>query len=169
MLNTQYPIVARHAQGGDDALPLQLIVSPAHGAEDPRTRIHLSITLRIQHAVQTAVVRVDSDILCMKVMYRNAQLSNRNRNINSLPPEMARIEIDTNRIASQVPQLQERLRVIDAEARMRLQRNLHTGRRCGLRDRFPVRYQQFGPLPLQHLRELRRPGSGDPVRRTVLT
>src|SRR5437763_12145581 len=101
-------------------------MSPADRSKEPGPRIDLPIALRIQHTVSPAVTGINGDVLCVEVMDSDAQFSNCRRNINSLPPEMARVEVNTNRIAGQFTQLQECLGVIHAEAGVRLQRDFHT-------------------------------------------
>ena len=82
---------------------------------------------------------------------------------------MARVEVHADLRARGLAEAQRRLRVVDEEARMRLECDLRQSRLpCERSFVAPVRNRHLVPLPFECLAVIRRPGARHPVRSTSI-
>jgi hypothetical protein len=102
----------------------------------------------------------------MNVENRIAQRANCGWNVNALPEEVTRIEIDPEVRPNRRTKLQHRLHVVDDEPGVGFQRDLDAVVGCVLGRFDPVRNGLLLPLPLQHVQEFRWPRRRYPVRVT---
>ncbi len=127
MLNRKHPVVTNHAQVGNKVVPPSLVVPVSNRAEYPTTLTYLSIRFHVQVAVDAAVDRVDARIFGVNMEYGalRPQISNSRNGIDSLPPEVRRIKVAANVLTRRSAKFEDRLRVIDDEARVRLDTELN--------------------------------------------
>ena len=164
MLDAHHVVVAAQTERGDDALPFALVVAPSDAAKEPRTLRHPSIGLGVEDAVDSHVLRIDCDVFGMHVEDGAAERANGSRDVDTLPEEVAGIEIHPEVRPGGRAQLQRGLDVVHDEARMRLERHLHA---AIPREAFrlpPVGNRLLVPLPFEHVEKFGRPRRRDPIR-----
>ena len=93
MFDADHVIVAGQAQRAGNLAPDNFIMSPSNGAEKPGTVRHLAITFCVQHSVARDILRVEGGIFCVHVKNTIAERADGDRNIRTLPEEMAGIKI----------------------------------------------------------------------------
>src|SRR5579864_3130205 len=128
----------------------------AAGAEDPRAVAFVSIRLGVEDAGAHHVGWVQLRILGMHVEDGVAQHADRNYRVDTLPEEMARIEVASYVLSRDCAQPEHRLRTVDNEARMHLDCNLHPVVSSKLRVLDPVGCDHLVPLPVKDRAEVRR-------------
>src|SRR4029079_13662083 len=124
VLDADDVVIAGQTQCADDALPFELVVAPADAAEQPRTRLHLTVALDVEDAVDRNVLPVEGEVLRVDVKDRVAERADGGRNIDTLPVEVTRVKVDAEIGTSRRSQLQHGLRVVDEEARVSFEGNL---------------------------------------------
>ena len=163
MLDADDVVVTHRPQRADDLLPLCHVHTVADRTEDPAAVQLVAVMLRIEHAVEGGVVLIDLRILRVEVEDRVAELANDRHRVHSLPDEVARIEVRADVFAGRFADAQHRLGVVNAEAGMKLERDLYAVLLRELLFLLPVRNKLLVPLVIEDVEELRRPGGGDPV------
>lgn len=168
MLDAHNVVIAGESQGGRDSLPLDLAVAPAYAAKDPGALAHAGIAFGVQHTVLSRSYRVDGNVFGVEVEDGIAKHRDRSWDVDTLPPEMAGVEVDAESRACGFAEMKKSVGVIDTEARMGLDSYLDAGIRGELLSLTPVRDESLVPLPIKALEIFGGPGCGDPVRSFVL-
>src|SRR5205809_3627697 len=116
VLDAHDVVVTGETQRADDALPFELVVAPADGAEQPRPLRHPAVRLGVDDAVDGDVLPIERDVLRVHVKDRVAERADRRRHVDALPEEVARIEVDAEAGPHRLAQLQRALHVVHDEA-----------------------------------------------------
>src|SRR3954471_4912373 len=106
-------VVPGHAQGTDDLAPGSLRVSVADRAERPGAVAYPLVRLTVENAVQAHVGGIHVRVLGVRVEdgARVAERANGLHWLDSLPEEVARVEVGADLGAGGVAQAQQRLGV----------------------------------------------------------
>ena len=104
MLNANRPVVTNQPQGGDHVLPKFCVGAVANGAEYPAAPAQIGEGFGIQHAVYCSIVLVNTCILCVEMVYRPLKLPQSRDGVNTLPDEVARVEVGAYNIPNSFPQ-----------------------------------------------------------------
>src|SRR3569833_373579 len=166
MLDRQHPVKADGALRRDEVLPPGNVVAVADGAEDPRTMQDVAVGFDVEVAVDSRVDRVDARVLGVDMEDRAgfAEVAGGGDRVDTLPPEVRRVEVHTDILAGGLAQLEGRLGVVDHEAGVRLDGELHLMSPQEAVLALPVRNKHLLPLPVDALAVLIRPGAGNTVR-----
>ena len=100
----------------------------------------------------------------MEVENRIAELADAGNGIHTLPDKVARVKVCSDLGTDRFTKLEKALRVVNAEAGMKLKSNLvHAVSLCKCNKVFPVRNKNLVPLPFKNLAEILRPRANNPV------
>ena len=100
----------------------------------------------------------------MEVEDSIAELADAGNGIHTLPDKVARIEVCADFRTDRFTKLEKALRVVNAEAGMKLKSDLvDTVSLCKCDKVFPVRNKNLVPLPFKHLAEILGPRANHPV------
>ena len=169
MLDGDGVVVADHAQRAHHVLPNLVVVTVAHGAEDPGAVDFVAVVLGVQHAVGLGVDLVDLGVLGVEEVDGLAQVADGVDRVNALPEQMRGIEVRADEGAYGLAQTKQRFGVVDAEARVHFQRDFLHPVRGGKGGRTPpVGNEHLLPLVFQNFLIIIRPGTGNPVGRAIL-
>ena len=165
MLDGDGIVVPRDLQCGEDLLPQPFAVTVAEGAERPGAVRDIGERRRIQYAVFADIVLEQLRILCVEIVDRLcfAQIADDFENVHPLPEKVRRVDICADDVADRRAQAQAGGGIVYAEAGMQFERDLFNAVfRSEFCRFFPIRYQDFVPLPFEHLRIIGRPCTGHP-------
>src|SRR5580704_12691810 len=163
MLDGEHRIVTKHAQSGDELSPPFGSVTVAAGAEDPAAFALVVVGFGIEHAGTRKVGRVKLGVFGVGVENCALEYADGANRIDTLPEEMARIEVATYAGSCDGAQPEHRLRAIDYEPRVHFDGDLHAMVSGELRVLGPIGRDDLVPLPVEDLAVVGRPGAGDPV------
>jgi len=140
VLNADCAIVAIRAQCPHARLPELLAVSVANGAEHPSAFVHFTVAFRVQIATRSAAGGVDVAVLGMEVKQAVvfAQEANCLQRIDSLPPEMAGVEIGADVFSGEFAQTDDVLGAVHHHAWMCLESDFRAVFACKLLLACPV-------------------------------
>ena len=124
----------------------------------------VGVVAGIQHAVHGGVVFVNLGVLGVEVEDCAAQGLDHRHRVHPLPDQMTGVQVGSDFRSHSLPQLQQRMGVVHAEAGVQLQGDfIHAVGlgKCG--KVLPVGDQYLVPLPFQNFGVILRPGAGHPV------
>jgi hypothetical protein len=141
-----------------------IIVAVADRAEYPGAVNLIAVGLRVKHAVNHGVEFVNLGILRVEVEDGVAHFSYAGNGVHALPDKVARVEVRADFGANRLAQFHKALGVVNAETRVKFERDFVNAVRLREGDKiFPVGDEFFIPLPLENLGEIIGPGADNPV------
>src|SRR3954452_1179066 len=153
MLDAHCVVVPGCPKCAHDVPPDLLALSVPNRAKRPRPVRDAGVALRVEHAVTGDVGAVEVRVLGMDVEERvgTTQLPDGVDGIDSLPEEMARVEVGADLRAGGLPEPKQRFGIVNDEPGMHLERDAypHPAGVPGLG--LPVRDDLLRPLPLEQL------------------
>lgn len=165
MLDADDVVIAHLAEGAEEPLPQQAVVTVTNGPKRPRTRLDLLQRGRVEDAIATDSLGIEVDVLGVNVVRGIAKRAHGHDCVDALPEEMTRIEVGADFATHRFPKPEQGRGVVDDKAGVHFKAELANPVVASKRRLLlPIGDDHVLPLPVEDGQIVGGPRTGHPVR-----